>query len=156
MSYLNIVEVESGLQGLATNYPSTCERIDLPNPSHEGNSSSFIRIGLGPLDSRPAIAFIGGQHAREWGSCEICINVAADLLEAYKSSTGLTYGGQVFPAATIKRVVEESQIFVYPLVNPDGRHYSQRPGGDPEWRKNRNPGGSVDLNRKRISLDARS
>ena len=145
MPYMNITEVESALHGLAATYPGTCELITLPNASHEGRTSTAIRISLGALDNRPGIAFIGGQHAREWGSCEICINFAADLLEAYDFNTGLTYGGQSFSAATVKRLVEDVQIFVYALVNPDGRNYSQTSYA--MWRKNRNPGGAVDLNR---------
>lgn len=145
MPYMNITEVDSALTALSTTYPGTCELITLPNNSHEGRTIHAVRLGLGPLDSRPAIAFVGGQHAREWGSCEICINFASDLLEAYDLGTGLTYGGQSYSAATVERLIEDAQIFVYPLVNPDGRHYSQTTFA--MWRKNRNPGGAVDLNR---------
>lgn len=145
MTYLNITEVESALVALSTAYPGTCELITLPNASHEGRTSRAVRIGLGALDGRPGIFFVGGQHAREWGSCEICVNVATDLLAAYAAGSGLTYGGQSFSAATVRRIVEDAQVFIYPLVNPDGRQFSQN--HDPDWRKNRNPGGAVDLNR---------
>lgn len=145
MAYLNVTEVESALIALSTTYPGTCELITLPNTTHEGRTSHAIRIGLGPLDSRPGILFVGGQHAREWGSCEICINVATDLLAAYAANSGLVYGGQSFSSATVRRIVEDGQVFVYPLVNPDGRNYSQL--SDTDWRKNRNPAGAVDLNR---------
>lgn len=145
MAYLNVTEVESALVALNTIYPGTCELITLPNATHEGRISHAIRIGLGALDNRPGILFAGGQHAREWGSCEICINTATDLLAAYAANTGLTYGGRSFSATTIRRIVEDAQVFIYPLVNPDGRNHSQLV--EPMWRKNRNPGGAVDLNR---------
>ncbi len=145
MPYLNITEVESAIAALSAAYPGTCELIALPNASHEGRNSNLIRIATGPLDNRPGILFAGGQHSREWGTCEICVEFATDLLEAYDSNSGLTYGGQSFTAATIQRIVEEAQVFVYPLINPDGRHYSQTVFA--MWRKNRNPGGAVDLNR---------
>lgn len=145
MPYMNITEVQSATQALATTYPGTCELITLPNQTHENRDVFALRLGLGALDNRPGIAFIGGQHAREWGSCEICVNFATDLLEAYSLNTGLTYGGQNYSAATVKRLIEDAQIFVYPMVNPDGRHYSQTTNA--MWRKNRNPGGAVDLNR---------
>ncbi|MHA6323783.1 M14 family zinc carboxypeptidase [Roseivivax sp. CAU 1753] len=145
MPYMNITEVQSATQALATAYPGTCELITLPNQTHEGRDVYGLRLGLGALDSRPGIAFIGGQHAREWGSCEICVNFAADLLEAYSLNTGLSYGGQSYSATTVKRLIEDAQIFVLPMVNPDGRHYSQTSFA--MWRKNRNPGGAVDLNR---------
>ncbi len=111
----------------------------------EGRTSHALRVALGPLDDRPAMLFIGGQHAREWGSSEICINVATDLLEAYDLGTGLTYGGKSFSAAQVVQLVEHTQIFLFPCVNPDGRNHSQTAA--PMWRKNRNPAGAVDINR---------
>lgn len=145
MPYLNVTEVESAIQALSITYPGQCEIITLPNVTHEGRTSHAIRVGLGALDDRPAMLFIGGQHAREWGSCEICINFAADLLEAYTLGTGLTYGGQSYTAAQVQRVIEQSQVFIFPCVNPDGRNHSQTSFA--MWRKNRNPVNAVDLNR---------
>jgi hypothetical protein len=64
----------------------------------------------------------------------------------------LTFGGKSYSAEVIKLIVEGLDIFIFPLVNPDGREYVQSPTGDPWWRKNRspNPGSGcigVDLNR---------
>ncbi len=77
MAYLNVDEVESALAALAADHPNLCELIVLPNATHEGRTSHAVRLALGPLDDRPGVLFIGGQHAREWGSCEICINFVA-------------------------------------------------------------------------------
>lgn len=145
MPYLNVTEVESAIEALSVDFPDLCTLITLPNTTHEGRTSHALRIGLGPLDDRPAMLFIGGQHAREWGSCEICINFAADVLEAYTADAGLTYGGKSFTAAQVKSVVENTQIFVFPCVNPDGRNHSQTVSA--MWRRNRNPVDPVDLNR---------
>ncbi len=145
MPYFNVTEVESAIQALSAAHPGRCELITLPNATHEGRTSHAIRVGLGPLDNRPAMLFIGGQHAREWGSCEICINFAADLLEAYDLGTGITYGGKSYSAAEVERIIEQTQVFVFPGVNPDGRHHSQTAFA--MWRKNRNPVNAVDINR---------
>jgi murein tripeptide amidase MpaA len=145
MTYYNVTEVESALKGLRETYPSLCQRIRLPNKTHEGRTSYALRIGLGLADNRPAMLFIGGQHAREWGSSEICINFAADLLEAYTLGTGLIYGGKSFSDVQIKQVVETLHVIIFPCVNPDGRHYSQTV--DASWRRNRNPIAPVDVNR---------
>src|SRR5256885_11602243 len=125
MAYLNVDEVESALSALSAAFPDLCELFTLPDTTHEGRTSHAIRVAAGPLDDRPAMLFIGGQHAREWGSCEICINVAVDLIEAYEGSAGLAYGGQSFTADQIKLVMETSQLFLFPCVNPDGRNHSQ-------------------------------
>eukprot|EP01035_Chromulina_nebulosa_P040350 gene40350-54572_t len=142
---MNVDEVQSAITALSTTYPSLCELITLPNVTHEGRTSHAIRLASGPLDSRPAILFIGGQHAREWGSCEICVNFATDILEAYTAGTGLVYGGKSFTAAQVQKVLNETQVFVFPSVNPDGRFHSQNVYS--MWRKNRNPVAAVDVNR---------
>jgi murein tripeptide amidase MpaA len=145
MPYLNVTEVESALIALNIAHPGLCELITLPNLTHEGRMSHAIRVGFGPLDNRPAMLFIGGQHAREWGSCEICINVATDLIDAYIANAGLAYGGKAFTATQVKSIIEKYQIFIFACVNPDGRNHSQTVS--PMWRKNRNPAGAVDVNR---------
>jgi murein tripeptide amidase MpaA len=153
MTYLNVTEVESGLAGLAGAYPAFTELITLPNMTYEGRTCHAIRIGTGSAASKDGVCIIGGVHAREWGSCEICLNFVTDLLEAYTSGTGLVYGGKSFTAAQIKAVMEGLNLYVFPSVNPDGRNYSQTAVS--LWRRNRNPADSggnpncagVDINR---------
>lgn len=145
MAYMNVVEVESALAGLAAAYPSLCHLITLPNLTHEGRTSHALRITKSNLQNPPSMLFIGGQHAREWGSCEILINFAADLLDAYDSHMGLQYGNKKFSYTNVKKVMQNSQIIIFPDVNPDGRNYSQTM--DVWWRKNRNPIAGVDNNR---------
>jgi murein tripeptide amidase MpaA len=142
---MNVTEVESSLIALEASFPSQCELITLPNLTHEGRTSHAIRIANGPLDSRPSILFIGGQHAREWGSAEICINFATDVLEAYTGGTGIVYGGKSYSSTQVQSLVNNYQVFVFPCVNPDGRNFSQTV--DAMWRKNRNPIAGVDNNR---------
>ena len=153
MSYLNVDEVESALVNLAAAYPAGCELITLPNPSIEGRTSHALRLGPRAGGVLPTVMLIGGVHAREWGSCEILVNLAADMLAAQAGQAGLRYGSKDFSATDIRTVLQRLNIVVFPLVNPDGRHYSQMT--EAMWRKNRNPayaGGSpscvgVDINR---------
>ncbi|SPE64320.1 Carboxypeptidase T precursor [Streptomyces netropsis] len=152
MPYLNVTEVESGVAGLAAAFP-TADLIELPEPTFEGRTCHALRIGTQRREPKPAIVLIGGAHAREWGSCEILVSLAADLLHAHTGGTGLAYGGTSFTSAQVRTILEELDVIVFPLVNPDGRHYSQTV--DPMWRRNRNPAQSggdpaaigVDLNR---------
>ncbi|WP_225827787.1 M14 family metallopeptidase [Streptomyces naphthomycinicus] len=153
MSYLNITEVESAVTSLATAFPGTSELIDLPEPSVEERACHALRIGAAPSGTNDCAVLIGGVHAREWGSCEILIHLVADLLEAYDAGTGLGYGGTTFTADDVRKILRELDLVVFPLVNPDGRRYSQTV--EPLWRKNRNPARSggdperigVDINR---------
>jgi murein tripeptide amidase MpaA len=154
MSYFTVPEVETAAVNIAAAFPSISQLITLPHTTVEGRASHALRLGGGAPGSRDVVMIIGGVHAREWGSCEIALNLATDLLEAFKNNMGLTYGGKSFSAAQIQNLLNTLHIVVFPLVNPDGRHHSQTV--DAMWRKNRNPaysaGGGpgctgVDINR---------
>jgi murein tripeptide amidase MpaA len=158
MPYLNVDEVESAIATLADTYPNTCQLITLQNPTIEGRICHALNVGRGLDDSsKSAALFTGAVHAREWGGSEICVYLAADILEAYERKTGLRYVGEgegkYFTADQIRSIVDSLNVLVFPCVNPDGRHYSQT--AEALWRRNRNPGESggnpdcigVDLNR---------
>jgi murein tripeptide amidase MpaA len=151
MTFLNVVEIESALIGLASAYPNVTQLITLPFFTVEGRQSHALRIGNGPCP-RTGVLIISGAHAREWGGPDICINFAADLIEAWDMGTGLVYGGTSYTASEIESIIERLDVIVFPDINPDGRHYSQNTFA--MCRKNRNPasGGSanklgVDVNR---------
>lgn len=148
MSYLNVTEVESALLGLANAHPQLCSTIALPHTTAEGHTCRALRIGKAGTAKSKGILFTACMHGREWGGAEICVYFAADLLKTYKAGAGLRYGGKTFSARQIQRIVEEMEVFVFPCVNPDGRHYSQtHPTADQayDWRKNRNPADSGGL-----------
>jgi murein tripeptide amidase MpaA len=153
MSFLNVVEIESALSGLAAAYPSVSRLVTLPHLTAEGRQSHALRIGRGPGCPEAGVLIISGAHAREWGGPDACVHFAADLLEAHASGTGLVYGGTSYTAPEIKAIVERVDVIVFPDINPDGRHYSQTTYA--MWRKNRNTASSggqasrigVDVNR---------
>jgi len=138
MPYLNVNQVESALSA-AAGPPNELitQLITLPNPTWEGRTCRAIKIASGSGPGRPGVYFIGGVHAREWGSSDILISVIQQLTQAYRNNTGITLGGKSFTAAQIQRIVNSLDIFVFPQVNPDGRNYSMTV--DPMWRKNRRP-----------------
>src|SRR6478735_1153548 len=82
---------------------------------------------------------IGGVHAREWGSCEILITLAADVLGAISSRAPLTYGNRRVMAHELAWLATRVNLMVFPLVNPDGRKHSQSHAAAEMWRKNRRP-----------------
>jgi murein tripeptide amidase MpaA len=156
VSYLNVVEIETAIGNLAAAYPSLTQLITLPLVTFGGKTSHALRIGAGAPGSRDAVMIIGGQHAREWGSPDIVVSFAADLLEAYDTGAGLAYGGKSFTAADVQAIVDTLHIVLFPQVNPDGRERSlaqDSVGGSAGWRPNVNPGNpprpcaGVDLNR---------
>jgi murein tripeptide amidase MpaA len=87
-------------------------------------------------EAEPAALLMGAHHAREWPSIEVPMATAKKLLEEYETS------------AEIKELVDNREIWIVPMVNPDGVVYSMEKSR--YWRKNRrNNGGTfgVDLNR---------
>jgi murein tripeptide amidase MpaA len=147
MSYLSVDEVESAITNLAGVHSTLTRLLTMPNLSHDRRGSHAICVGKPAALPKESVVIIGGVHAREWGSCDIAVNLVADLLEAYTTNTGLAYGGKSFAPAVIKSLVETRDIVVFPLVNPDGRHEART--NDTQWRGNKNPAaaGGVDLNR---------
>lgn len=144
MTFLNVVEIESALVGLASAYPTMAELITLPYFTAQGRQSHAIRIGSRKCYRR-TVLLVSGTHAREWGGPDLCINLVADLLEAGSNGSGLTYGGTSFSAAQIQHILDGVELIVFPDVNPDGRNYSQTTYA--MWRKNRRAAGGVDVNR---------
>ncbi len=101
--------------------------------SIEGRAIRALAIGHGG-DGRPTIVVIGTQHAREWISPMVTTCLA----------DGLTRGW-VDQEPEVVALLDAIDVVVVPVVNPDGYEYSW--DFDRFWRKNRRPGGGVDLNR---------
>jgi murein tripeptide amidase MpaA len=153
--YMTVTEVESALIAINAAHPTLCQLITLPNPSIEGRTTHALRIGTQPANAVDIFYLTGGVHAREWGSCEILVNLATDLCDAYAANGSIHYGGKIFSPRQVKTIMEGMNIIVYPCVNPDGRFYSQSSTATAMWRKNRNTASSggvaskvgVDINR---------
>jgi len=106
--------------------------------SIEGRDILAVRISDNPAvdEGEPAVFFPGCHHAREWISVEVSYYIAKYLVDNYGTDPEVT------------SLVDNGEIWVAPMVNPDGHQYSV--GVSRLWRKNRrNNGGSygVDLNR---------
>jgi murein tripeptide amidase MpaA len=145
--YLNTDEINTLIQQFATDNPGLCTLITLPYLSHEGRTSYALKIAVGTSVNRKGILLLGGTHAREWGSSDILIGLAEKLISAYNSATGITFQGKSYSSTEVIRIVEYTDLFLVPNVNPDGKVYCQS-GHD--WRKNRNPTPTsigIDINR---------
>jgi murein tripeptide amidase MpaA len=152
MSYFNVQEVQSAITLLSKTYPNLSKLVKLPNKSVEGRDINALIIGKNKDDaSSNSVLFTGSVHGREWGGSDICVYFAADILEAYTKGTGLEYGNQYFDATQIKKIVEYLNLIIFPVVNPDGKAYSQSDPSRRLWRGNRNLENvecfGVDLNR---------
>jgi murein tripeptide amidase MpaA len=135
--YLTVDEVEAAVLSGSKRFSRCTERIKLPHRTWEKRRCHALRIGEGRRPLRPAICVISGVHGREWGGPDIVVYFGLQLLTAYSENRGVRLGTKTFTAEQIRRLVRERDIFLFPQVNPDGRHYSM--DEHPFWRKNRRP-----------------
>ena len=107
-------------------------RIEPLGASVEGRPIRALRISTAAADA-PAYVINGGQHAREWISVATTTCIADRLVRGYGTHPEIT------------TLLDEMQVYVVPVVNPDGYEYSWT--HDRYWRKNRREDHGVDLNR---------
>jgi len=156
LDYWSIDEVDSALINLETKFAGRAVRKKLQLPSAGSSRDCWALRILGPAaPGKKVLVLIGGIHGDEWGSCESIIQFATDLLTAtaVPGSQPLTYGSRTFTGAEVDSILGKMDIVLFPLVNPDGRAFSQSSGT--LWRKNRSEACSdgvaakigVDINR---------
>lgn len=137
-AYHSYQELASELKALVASYP-TLARLFVIGRSLENRNIYALKISDRPglAEDEPGVAFFGCHHAREWISVEVPFLIGKYLLENYRRDS------------QVKALVDSAEIWIVPLVNPDGLEYSIL--NYRLWRKNRrlNRDGSygVDLNR---------
>ncbi|MFP6663451.1 MAG: M14 family zinc carboxypeptidase [Deltaproteobacteria bacterium] len=137
--YREWTEIETRLDALAAAWPARASLVDL-GQSFEGREIRALKISGTAAGSRPTLLLNGAQHAREWIAAMVPVYIAEQLLERSGSD------------ATVAALLDAIDVWVVPVVNPDGYVHSHAAGGDRMWRKNRrlHSGSScfgVDLNR---------
>jgi carboxypeptidase T len=132
--YHTVASLEQDLRRLAEEHPEIAELQQIGR-SVEGRPLWALRIGERRGSTRK-VAFLGCHHAREWISVEVPYLLAEHLLA--NSTTEPVQGW-----------LQRSEIWVAPMVNPDGHEFSRT--DNRLWRKNRrrNPGGSIGVDPNR-------
>lgn len=136
-AYHTYAEVKAEIDAYVQAHPEII-RYEQVGTSVEGRPIHAVQItGPGDPDGRPAQLVTGLHHSREWISVEVPMAFIQMLVEGYDSD------------AKIRELVDGRNIWVIPVVNPDGHIYSQTEYK--MWRKNRrqNPGGSIGVDPNR-------
>jgi carboxypeptidase T len=133
--YHTAQSLEADLRGLAAGHPELAE-LHRIGTSVEGRPIWALRLGERRDGTTKKIAFLGCHHAREWISVEVPFLLAADLLA--NSATN-----------PVQRWLSEGEIWVAPMVNPDGHEFTRTDFR--LWRKNRrrNPDGTIGVDPNR-------
>ena len=133
--YRTYDEVQDKLEEIA-NSNSIATLINLGS-SYENRAIRGIKFSTGG-NNKPSVFFNGCQHAREWVTVMATTYLADQLSQNYTADS------------FIQNLLNIVDVYIVPIVNPDGYVYSHTT--DRYWRKNRqpNPGSSyigTDLNR---------
>jgi len=137
-AYHSYRELEADMLALQQKYPGLAKVFDLGDSLEKRNIYALkISANVAFDEDETEVLFLGCHHAREWISVEVPFLFGKYLLENYATD----------PEA--KRLVDRSEVWIVPLVNPDGLEYTIHVYR--YWRKNRrdNKDGTygIDLNR---------
>ncbi|MFI6574844.1 M14 family metallopeptidase [Nocardiopsis sp. NPDC050513] len=110
--------------------------------SYQGRELIAIKISdnVGTDEDEPEVLFTHSQHAREHLTVEMAVYLMELLTGEYGSDTRIT------------DLVDGREIWILPMVNPDGAEYDMAGSSWRYWRKNRQPNAGssyvgTDLNR---------
>lgn len=137
--YHTPTSLTNDLTNLAANHPATSQLFSI-GTSVEGRPIQGIKISTNPAVDDPTkgdVIFVGLHHAREWLAAEMPLRLAEYLLTNTDPK--------------LQACINNLQIWIIPVLNPDGYVYTADPNGYRYWRKNRRNNGDgtfgVDLNR---------
>ncbi len=142
--YHTYEEVKAELAAIAADHPDIAMVVDIGDSWEKSQGIADRDIlaiklsgNVAVEEDEPEVLFVGAHHAREWISVEVPLMLARHLADNYATDP------------LIRSQLDNGAIWIVPMVNPDGHHYSVV--ADRWWRKNRrlNADGSygVDLNR---------
>ena len=129
--YLTYDEMISQLDAMHSAFPNLINARENVGTfsTFEGRFLQWVKITKNPElpNSKPQVLYTSVHHAREPISLSETIFYMWYLLENYESND------------EIKNIVDNTELYFIPVVNPDGYIYNQttNPDGGGMWRKNR-------------------
>ncbi|MFZ5515327.1 MAG: M14 family zinc carboxypeptidase [Candidatus Zhuqueibacterota bacterium] len=124
-AYHTFDELTAELQLLAQQYPNLCQLQSI-GKSVLGRDLWFVKISdhVAAEEVEPEFKYISSMHGDEPVGMELCLYFMRHLLENYGQDSRITF------------LVDETEIWIMPLMNPDGYIARRR------WNQN-----GIDLNR---------
>lgn len=139
--YHTYAENEQVIDDAVAAHPSIAQKFSI-GTSYQGRQIWGIKISdhVATDENEPEVFIHGLTHARERASNEMALYLIELLTDDYSSDS------------RIKAIVDSREIWIVPMLNPDGAEFDMSGGHWHNWRKNRQPiPGStevgIDLNR---------
>lgn len=146
VGYQQSYHIMRSVHDYGTSLPGVGSVVDLPELSVQGTKIRALRLRGGTTVDRPGVLILGGVHARELINPDILDNWMFRMAYAIAAKQPVSYRSSTYDHSTVSMLVNWLDIFVVPLVNPDGRDYVMAAEHQRWWRKNR-AALPVDLNR---------
>jgi carboxypeptidase T len=142
--YHNYARLLKDLQAIQSANPDIFRLVSI-GKSLEGRDLIAVHINTNPNEltgrarsAKPGVIYMGAHHAREHLSVEVPFKLAKYLMDNRRSPV-------------VSPLLDQRDIWIIPMVNPDGAEFDISTGRYAYWRKNRrdNKDGTfgVDLNR---------
>jgi carboxypeptidase T len=135
-NYHDYNEMATATTNVAAANPGIVSRFSL-GTSYQGRQIWALKVSdnVGSDENEPEVLFTANQHAREHLTVEMALYILNQLVNGYNAND-----------ARIRNIVNNREIWIVPMVNPDGVEYDIATGAYRMWRKNRQPS-PTDLNR---------
>eukprot|EP00759_Apiculatamorpha_spiralis_P002182 PhF_6_TR10812/c0_g1_i1/m.17419 len=142
--FSDLARIETRMRDLEAKFPNIAKLYDIGTSQEESRPVYALKLAASPLsdDTRlPEVVITGVHHAREWISAEVPMGVAEHICNAFATNS------------KIRRILSLVEMWIIPVMNPDGYAYTFQSGNSPNgeakrlWRKNRRGGYGVDPNR---------
>jgi hypothetical protein len=133
--YTDPAEMSAFLDQVEMDYPDIAMKVTIEDTLFEGHSIYAMKFSdnVAVDEDEPTYLMDGQMHAREVMTAEVQMDAIDWLTSNYGTDADVT------------RWVDGMEIWIVPVVNPDGAAHMHT--GNSMWRTNRHPGCGVDLNR---------
>jgi carboxypeptidase T len=127
-AYHTYGEVSSELRAIAAAHPDIA-RLGTIGTSYQGRQLWRLKISdnVAVDENEPEVLITGLTHAREHLTVEQSLAIIHWLVDGYGNTPRIT------------NIVNSSEVWVVPMLNPDGGEWDIRNGRYHAWRKNRQP-----------------
>ncbi|GAA4969550.1 M14 family metallopeptidase [Actinoplanes utahensis] len=127
-AYHDYAETVAEINSVVAAYPSIASKRVI-GKSYEGRDIVAVKISdnVGTDEAEPEVLFDANHHAREHLTVEQALYLLGQFTRTYASDT------------RVRNIVDTRELWIVPMVNPDGVEYDIATGSYRSWRKNRQP-----------------
>jgi carboxypeptidase T len=127
-AYHNYAETVAEINSVVAAYPAIASKRVI-GKSYEGRDIVAVKISdnVGTDESEPEVLYDANHHAREHLTVEQALYLLGQFTKTYATDT------------RVKNIVDTRELWIVPMVNPDGVEYDIASGSYRSWRKNRQP-----------------